>query len=113
MRKLLAAALALMLAASSGWAGDKEDSSREYAVKAAFIRQFFKYVDWPEGTFQDPTDPIVVGVLGENPFGNALEQMTCRRRRGCEGVHRQVLPHPRGVGTVPCPFHLRLGGGRD
>jgi len=76
MRILLAAALGLMVAASSGWAGETEDASREYAVKAAFIRQFFKYVDWPEGTFQGPTDPIVVGVLGENPFGNALEQMT-------------------------------------
>ena len=75
MRILLAAAVGLMLTASSGWGGERDDAAREYVVKAAFIRQFTRYVDWPEGTFKGPADQIVLGVLGENPFGTALDQI--------------------------------------
>jgi hypothetical protein len=75
-----------MLAASSGWAGETDDAGREYAVKAAFIRQFTRYVDWPEGAFTSPTDPIILGVLGENPFGTALEQMAAGAGSDARGI---------------------------
>lgn len=41
-------------------------SSREYEIKAAYLYNFVKYVDWPSG------DTITIGVLGGNPFGSAL-----------------------------------------
>ena len=46
----------------------------EYEVKGAFLLNFAKFVEWPPETFKNPTDPIVVCVLGENPFGPGLER---------------------------------------
>ena len=48
----------------------------EYQVKAAFLYNFAKFVEWPAQNFKNPTDPIVICVLGRNPFGNALEEAT-------------------------------------
>src|SRR3989442_5477178 len=42
-------------------------SSREYEIKAAYLYNFIKYVDWPSYG-----DTITIGVLGDNPFGPAL-----------------------------------------
>lgn len=47
----------------------------EYAVKAAFVYNFTKFVSWPAGTFKDENSPITICVLGENPFANALNQI--------------------------------------
>jgi YfiR/HmsC-like len=46
----------------------------EYQVKAAFLYNFAKFVEWPAGEFKSPGDPIVICVLGRNPFGPLLEQ---------------------------------------
>jgi hypothetical protein len=47
----------------------------EYAVKAAFLLNFGKFVSWPESDFQNPGAPLVIGVLGNNPFHEDLKQM--------------------------------------
>src|SRR3972149_8817013 len=46
----------------------------EYAVEAAFIYKFTKFVDWPAHSFADPKEPFSICVLGKDPFGNILEQ---------------------------------------
>ncbi|MCZ6872572.1 MAG: YfiR family protein [bacterium] len=48
-------------------------SLREYKLKAAFLYNFVKFVKWPTAAFADTNTPIVIGVLGEDPFGVALE----------------------------------------
>jgi hypothetical protein len=45
----------------------------EYQVKAAFLYNFAKFVEWPPQAFKSPTDPIAICILGEDPFGHALE----------------------------------------
>ncbi len=45
----------------------------EYQVKAAFLLNFVRYVDWPPESFRNPTDPIVICVLGEDPMGSLLD----------------------------------------
>lgn len=45
--------------------------NREYRLKAAFLFHFTTFIDWPDGTLKD--DSIEVGVLGQDPFGKALE----------------------------------------
>jgi len=44
----------------------------EYQVKAAFIYNFAKFVEWPPQTFKTDKDPIRICVLGHDPFGHAL-----------------------------------------
>ena len=46
----------------------------EYHVKAAFLFNFTRFVEWPSTTFRSPHDPFVVCVLGADPFGSALEE---------------------------------------
>ena len=51
-------------------------SPEEYEVKAAFIYNIAKFTDWPNdslGLSQD--SQIVVGVLGEDPFGSSLDKV--------------------------------------
>ncbi len=45
----------------------------EYQVKAFFLYNFTRYVEWPAQRFNSPSDPIVICILGQNPFGSALE----------------------------------------
>jgi hypothetical protein len=52
-----------------------QDALSEYQVKATYLFNFLKFVEWPEESFADPLAPIVIGVVGEDPFGNALPQV--------------------------------------
>ena len=47
----------------------------EYVVKAGFLFNFAKYVDWPAGSFEGPGEPITIGIVGKDPFGSQLEQI--------------------------------------
>ena len=46
----------------------------EYQVKAAFLYNFAKFVEWPPDAFKTSRDPIRICVLGHNPFGGFLEE---------------------------------------
>lgn len=46
----------------------------EYQVKAAFLYNFAKFVEWPPQSFKTPTDPIAICGLGLNRFGDTLEE---------------------------------------
>jgi hypothetical protein len=47
--------------------------SPEYKVKATMLFNFVKFVEWPDKAFADKAAPLVIGVLGEDPFGEELE----------------------------------------
>ncbi len=47
----------------------------EYEIKAAFLYNFAKFVDWPVDKFADPQAPVVLGIVGDDPFGAALDAM--------------------------------------
>lgn len=46
----------------------------EYSVKAAYLAKFAFYVDWPPDAFASPASPIVLCVVGEDPFGHLLDE---------------------------------------
>jgi hypothetical protein len=48
----------------------------EYEVKSFFLYNFARYVEWPASSFKTSSDPIVICILGENPFGGALDRAT-------------------------------------
>jgi hypothetical protein len=48
-------------------------SSNEYQVKAAFLYNFAKFVDWPSDAFGGGNGALVIGVVGDDPFGGALD----------------------------------------
>jgi len=53
--------------------------AKEYQLKAAFLYNFTKFVEWSPGRFADETSPIVIGVFGANPFGSELEAAVAGR----------------------------------
>ena len=46
----------------------------EYEVKAAFLCNFAKFVEWPDNAFKSEDAPFVIGIIGKDPFGNILER---------------------------------------
>jgi hypothetical protein len=72
----------------------------EYEVKAAFVFNFSKYVEWPESTFATAADPISICVVGENPFGTLLEEAV----RGKSVNGRQIVV--RETTTIPDTCHI-------
>ncbi len=64
----------------------------EYQVKAAFLFNFAKFVEWPPDAFTSADEPIGICVLGQNPFGSVLEETV----RGKVVGHRTfvVLQNP-------------------
>ncbi len=47
-------------------------SSKETQVKAVLLFRLTQFVQWPESRFETPESPIVIGILGKDPFGDAL-----------------------------------------
>ena len=62
------------------------EASREDQLKAAFLYNFTKFVEWPETSFQNPDDPILLGVLGKSPLQSELEKVVENRKVGDRGL---------------------------
>ena len=56
------------------------DSTREYQIKAAFLYNFAKFVDWPADRFTDENSPLLLCVIGTDPFGPTLEHTVSGRK---------------------------------
>jgi len=46
----------------------------ENEVKAAFLYNFAKFVEWPTSAFPDANSPLIIAVVGEDPFGEVLDR---------------------------------------
>jgi hypothetical protein len=48
--------------------------SQESTIKAVFLYNFTQFVEWPESAFAGETSPLVIGILGKDPFGSSLDE---------------------------------------
>lgn len=48
---------------------------KEYDLKAAFLYHLAQFVDWPSEAYPAADTPLVIGVLGQDPFGKALDEI--------------------------------------
>ncbi len=62
---------------------------REYLIKAAFLYNFAKFVEWPAEALPDIGISITFGIVGDNPFGGAFESMEGKTVKGRKVVIRQ------------------------
>jgi YfiR/HmsC-like len=46
----------------------------EYVLKAAFLYNFALFVQWPDGAFASAGEPVVVGIVGSDPFGDVIDR---------------------------------------
>jgi hypothetical protein len=45
----------------------------EYQIKAAFLYNFAKFIDWPAESFASESAPFTICILGDNPFGKGFD----------------------------------------
>ena len=65
--------LGLLLAFCSLVAAEVPPS--EYQVEAAYLLNFPKFIEWPPAAFETPDSPLAICILGDDPFGNVLDQL--------------------------------------
>lgn len=70
--RLAAAAVALSWLAAPVLA--TQTSPNEYALKSVFLYNFCHFIEWPNSAFNSANEPLVIGVIGEDPFGSLLKE---------------------------------------
>lgn len=83
MRRLgLLVTIAMVLLPSLGFEAHAQVSSvsSEYLIKAGFIYNFANLVQWPSNAFAQADSPIVIGILGEDPFGTVLDRVLAGKK---------------------------------
>jgi hypothetical protein len=70
----------------------------EYQVKAAFLYNFAKFVEWPDGTFANSTSALTVCVLGKDPFGKVLDDAILGKRIA---EHPAILARAKRIQDLP------------
>jgi hypothetical protein len=63
----------LLLSQSGQPARGRRGGSLEYEVKAAYLLNFTRYVEWPSPAFAGAESPVSICVLGSDPFGDVLD----------------------------------------
>jgi hypothetical protein len=107
-------ALALLAALCVAEGRDDNAAEREYQIKAAFIYNFIKFVDWPKEKIADSNEPVIIGIIGKDPFGDAFEplqekekKVLIQRFQGLaelekSGEKKEDQPHPKQDAISKC-----------
>lgn len=99
-RLLLAALVAGMLQVCA----EGPSAIEEYDVKAAFLFNFAKFVEWPASAFKSADDPIKICVLGQNPFGSSLENAVRGKTFGSRAFVVQDVTNAQDAATCHILF---------
>ncbi len=102
---LLVLASTLLGAASSR---DADPPPLEYRLKAVFLLDFTKFVDWPPGALGPADAPFNICILGNNPFGSELDQVVSGEAAQGRKVAVQKISRVPAPGTCPIVFVGRL-----
>ena len=105
LRKWWTPALIFFLAMGHSVSAESQRIS-EYQVKAAYLYNFARFVEWPQELFSDKTQPLIIGLLGVDPFGEILE--TTIREKTINGRRLKVRRFHRTADAVAC--HLLFVG---
>jgi uncharacterized protein DUF4154 len=71
-----------------------QEKPGEYQVKAAYLYNFGRFVDWPAKVTTAATSPFTICVLGEDPFGQALDATLAGETRGNQKVAAKRISSP-------------------
>jgi hypothetical protein len=75
----------------------QEATSKEYRVKAVFVYNFAHFIAWPPSAFSTPNAPIVIGVLGDEPFASDLDELV---RGETANNHPLVVQRYQEIGQI-------------
>jgi hypothetical protein len=80
----------LFFSLSISFSSGQDKTAGEYQVKAVFIYHFTQFIDWPSSAFTSSSDPFVIGIIGEDPFGSYLEEAVAGEKIN---AHPIVIKH--------------------
>jgi YfiR/HmsC-like len=84
LKPLVTAIALLLVVAATPLGGAPAASPNEYALKSVFLYNFCNFIEWPDAAFSSPNEPLIIGIVGEDPFGallkNAVEGETYHGR---------------------------------
>lgn len=100
---LAMAPLSVTATSSFGSHGNGKGTS-EYGLKAAFLYNFAKYTTWPKSAFADKKAPILVTVVGKDPFGKILDQTIGGKKVGLRPFKIERISEPAKVKTAHILF---------
>jgi hypothetical protein len=75
-------------------ASQASESPVEYQVKAAFLLNFTKFIDWPPASFASVDSPITICILGKDPFGPVLDEIVQGETVNARKVMVQRITQP-------------------
>ena len=87
----------------------------EYQVKAAFLLNFTRFIEWPASAFPQPDAPFQICIAGDDPFGGVIDQIVegekvgdrrlavRRTRDGAAGECHLMFATRGREGPVPLP----------
>ncbi len=87
--------------------GVAAEVSTEYQVKAVFLFNFSRFVEWPPQAFSAPDEPFIIGILGDNPFGTRLDEAV--RGEKIE-QHPLLVRHFENIADIGNCHILYIGG---
>jgi hypothetical protein len=76
-------ALILFNAAAGNAQSQKE---LEYKLKAVYLFNFLQFSEWPDSAFTDARSPIILGVVGNDPFGTVLDEVLQSEKVGVHPI---------------------------
>ena len=68
----------------------RTQENREYLIKAGFLYNLAKFLDYPAGSFKNDTCPLILLIYGTDPFGSALEAIRDKPIKGRRLVVKQA-----------------------
>ncbi|MBN2180492.1 MAG: YfiR family protein [Sedimentisphaerales bacterium] len=83
--------LFLLLTTQHARADDATD--KEYQIKAAFLYNFLKFVEWPEDKVGDSNAPIIIAIIGKDVFNGAFDNIKDKTIEG----RKVTIKHLKGM----------------
>jgi hypothetical protein len=83
--------LLLILASWAGFAPAQDP--REYQVRAVMLLNLTRFVEWPTSAFPSADAPIVIGILGRDPFGHVLDDVIKGEKVNGRGIVLERFPN--------------------
>jgi hypothetical protein len=74
--------------------------SAEDQLKAVFLLRLAQFVSWPSNAFSGAGSPVVIGILGQDPFGEALDLAVAGEK--AQGRHIVVRRFQRNDAISEC-----------
>ncbi len=93
-----------MAAPATAQENDAEASSREYRIKAAYLYQLGRYVEWPSRVFGGPQSPFMIGVFAENPIASNLMQIAQSRKIHDRPIAVRMYSGPSNLAAIHILF---------